>query len=355
MAAAISDRPGNPASRRERMLRAAQGEPVDRPPVWLMRQAGRYLPEYRAIRERASFLEMCRDPDLAAEVSLQPYERFGVDAVIVFSDILLPLAGIGLDLDFDPSPRVANPVQGSDDVERLEGDPAGAMAPTCEAIRRLRASLGDDVPILGFAGAPWTLAAYASETRLSRDLVRLRALVHEDPPLLDRLLDRLADVTARTLEVQIEAGADLVQVFDTWAGLLHAGDYRRFAGRAVRRVLDRLGNDAPPVILFARAGSHLVDEMASLGPAVLSVDWRTDLADVAARLGRSVSLQGNLDPAALFGSPEGIRKRVRGIVEAGRGARGHIVNLGHGIYPTTPVAGVAAFVDAVQKGPEETP
>ena len=334
---------------RERFLRAARGEPVDRPPVWLMRQAGRCLPEYRQIRAQHGFLETCRAPEIATRISLQPFERFGMDGVVVFSDILLPLASLGLDLDFQPGPVVANPVTSEADLERLEGSVADAMLPTCEAIRALKRELGPSAAVIGFAGAPWTLAAYASEEKLSRDLVALSALSYRDPELLDRLLDRMAAVSAETLRVQIEAGADVVQIFDTWAGMLSADRFERFAGRALRRVLDALPEDHPPVIVYARAATHLVDELAALGTEVISLDWRVDLGEVAARLGQRVSLQGNLDPAALMAPPAEIARRTAELIEQGRKARGHILNLGHGIQPQIPVAGVAAFVRAVQE------
>jgi uroporphyrinogen decarboxylase len=337
-----------PLTPRDRFLRAARGKPLDRPPVWLMRQAGRYLPEYRAIRARKGFLEMCRDPDLAAEVSLQPYRRFGPDAVIVFSDILLPLAGLGLELEFSPGPLVRNPISTRADLARLEGDVAAAIAPTCEAIRRIRREVGNDVPIIGFAGAPWSLAAYATEERLSRDIVRIRALAFEDAGLLDELLDRLAAVAQECLRLQALAGADALQIFDTWAGVLSPGDYRRLAGRALARMLDGRASDEPPILVFARGAAHLLEEIAGLGPDVVSLDWRTDLAEAAARIGRHVSLQGNLDPAALFAPPETVDRMTRALVEKGRKARGHIANLGHGVYPSTPVEGVAAFVEAVK-------
>jgi uroporphyrinogen decarboxylase len=337
-------------SSRERMLAACRGAPVDRPPVWLMRQAGRYLPEYRALREKHSFLETCRDPEMAAEVSLQPLRRFGMDAVVVFSDILLPLTGLGVDLDFQPGPVVANPVAGEGDLARLEGSAAEAMEPTCAAIRRVKRELGDSVAVIGFAGAPWTLAAYASESKLSRDLDALSALSYREPRFVERLLERLAEVTSETLRAQIEAGADVLQIFDTWAGVLDAERFRRFAGRAIARALEGLPRQRPPVIVYARAASHLLEEIAALGADVISVDWRIDLADAAARLDGRAALQGNLDPAALYAPPEEIRRAVRALVEKGRKARGHIVNLGHGVGPRTPVESVAAFVDAVRDG-----
>ncbi len=331
---------------RERMLRACRGEPVDRPPVWLMRQAGRYLPEYREIRARTSFLDLCTDAAGAAEVSLHPYQRFGVDAIVVFSDILLPLTATQLELDFDPGPVIAEPLDPARGLGALEGDVAPAMAATCEAIRRIRAETRGEAAIVGFAGAPWTLAAYALESRLSRDTLGVIALSYRDPGLCDALLERMAEISAATLELQIEAGADVLQIFDTWAGLLSPARFRRFAGRALARVLELLPEERPPVILFARGAAHLVDELAALGPEVVSLDWRVDLGDAAQRIGGRVSLQGNLDPAALFQAPEAIEAQVRELVAQGKKARGHVLNLGHGILPQTPVEGVAAFVGA---------
>jgi uroporphyrinogen decarboxylase len=336
-------------SSRERMRRACVGEPVDRAPVWLMRQAGRYLPEYREIRQRVPFLELCRDPDLAAEVSLQPRRRFGVDAVVIFSDILLPLTGLGVSLDFHPGPVVENPVAGPADLARLDGSVAEAIAPTCEAIRRARRALGPDVPVIGFAGAPWTLAAYASETRLSRDLERLTALSWREPDFVLRLLERMAEVAAEALRAQIAAGADVLQLFDTWAGVLAPERFRRFAGRALAQTLAALPRERPPVILYARGAGHLLEDLARLGADVVSIDWRSDLGDAAERVGARVSLQGNLDPAALGAPPAEIRAEVARMLDLGRKARGHIANLGHGVLQHTPVEGVSAFVDAVQR------
>jgi len=331
------------------MLAAARGEAVDRPPVWLMRQAGRYLPEYRAIRANTPFLELCADAERAAEVSLQPYERFGVDAIVVFSDILLPLLALGVELDFDPGPVVANPIQSADDLARLDGDVAGVMAPTCDAIRRIRDATAGEAAVVGFAGAPWTLVAYALESRLSRDTVGITSLSYRDPELLQTLLDRMAEVAAQTLVAQIEAGADVLQIFDTWAGMLDPARYAELAGRATRRVLELLPDERPPIIVYARAATHLVDAIADLGPEVVSLDWRVDLGEAAQRIGARVSLQGNLDPAALMQPPEEIARAVRELIDKGRKARGHILNLGHGIQPQTPVEGVAAFVRAAQE------
>jgi uroporphyrinogen decarboxylase len=225
------------------MLAAARGAAVDRPPVWLMRQAGRYLPEYRAIRANTPFLELCADAERAAEVSLQPHERFGVDAIVVFSDILLPLLALGIELDFDPGPVVANPIQNAEDLARLDGDVAGIMAPTCDAIRLIHDATGGEAAVVGFAGAPWTLVAYALESRLSRDTIGITSLSYRDPKLLQILLDRMAEVAAQALVAQIEAGADVLQIFDTWAGMLDPARYAELAGRATRRVLELLPDE----------------------------------------------------------------------------------------------------------------
>ncbi len=334
---------------RERFLRACRGQPVDRPPVWLMRQAGRYLPEYRKLREQASFLELCADPDRATEISLHPHRRFGVDGVVVFSDILVPLSGLGIELQFDPGPVVRNPVQKGADLERLDGDVEQAMEPTCEAIRRLKRELGEEAAIIGFAGAPWTLAAYACEEKLSRDVEYLMGLSYSEPELVDQLLDRMAEISAETLRVQMEAGADVLQIFDTWAGMLSVARFERLAGRALRRVLELLPSHRPPLIIFARAASHLMESIADVGPDVVSLDWRTDLAEAARRIGERVSLQGNLEPAALKAPPQQIEAAVDALVRDGRAARGHILNLGHGVLPSVPVEGVAAFVRAAQR------
>ncbi len=332
------------------MLRACRGEAVDRPPVWLMRQAGRSLPEYRALKEKHRFLELAGDPALATEISLHPWRRFGMDGVVVFSDILIPLMGLGVQLDFAPGPVVANPFESAADVSRLEGDAGATMAPTCEAIRRLKSELGDAAAVIGFAGAPWTLAAYASEQKLSRDLEKLSALTYREPGLVDELLERMAAVTAETLAVQIEAGADVVQIFDTWAGALSAPRFERFAGRALRRVLELLPERRPPVIVFARGAAHLTDALARLGADVVSLDWRVDLAEAAARIGQRVSLQGNLEPNALAGPVAEIERSVAELIAAGRKARGHVLNLGHGVLPSTPLEGVGAFVRAAKRG-----
>jgi uroporphyrinogen decarboxylase len=251
-------------------------------------------------------------------------------------------------LEFHPGPVVGDPIAGPADLARLDGSVAEAIAPTCEAIRRARRALGPDVPVIGFAGAPWTLAAYASETRLSRDLERLTGLAWREPAFVERLLERMAEIAAEALRAQVDAGADVLQLFDTWAGVLAAPRFRRFAGRALATALALLPRERPPLIVYARGAGHLLEDLARLGAEVVSIDWRTDLGDAAERVGRRVSLQGNLDPAAL-GAPEGeIRSEVARMLDLGRKARGHVANLGHGVPEHTPVEGVRAFVEAVQ-------
>src|SRR5258706_13097605 len=236
-----------------------------------MRQAGRYLPEYRALREKSSFLAMCDSAELATEISLQPHRRFGMDGVVVFSDILLPLRAGDLELTFSPGPTVANPLRGLADLQRLTGDVAPAIAATCETLRRLRRELGPRAALIGFAGAPWTLAAYATESKLSRDVEVLSALSWREPDTVLRILERMAEICAETLRLQIEAGADCPQIFDTRAAVVHRPPFQKIAGRAPPHVVARLGRDRPPGIVFARRAAHPLDELPHLRPGVVSL------------------------------------------------------------------------------------
>jgi uroporphyrinogen decarboxylase len=336
----------------ERMLRACRGEPVDRPPVWLMRQAGRYLPEYRRAREGQGFLESCRDVDRAVEISLQPIERVGSEAVVVFSDIFVPLLGSGLGVAFEPGPVIARPVRSRADLEKLElRDPRETVPWSFEILRRLRRELEPrGIPLIGFAGAPFTLACYLARGRgdPERRYPEIRALMAGDPGLADALIARLAELTAAHLAAQIEAGAQVVQLFDSWCGILAEADYRRFALPPAREIVTRLRGAGAPVILFASDAPQLVDAMLDSGCDVLSVGASVDLAAAARRAGARASLQGNLDPAELALPRERIFARVRELAEQARAARGWIANLGHGCLPETPVEGVRAFTDAVR-------
>ena len=331
-------------------MRACRGEPVDRPPVWLMRQAGRYLPEYRASRAGVSFLEACQDVERAVEISLQPLRLVGTEAVILFSDIFVPVLGMGVDLDFRPGPVIAAPIRTREQVEALRATDARTAVPYVFAIlRRLRATLEDEaVPVLGFAGAPFTLAAYLVEGKGSKDVASLKRMMYREPALLRALLDRLTEMTVDYLDAQIEAGAQAVQLFDTWAGLLGVEDYRAWVLPTHRAIARRIARDRAPLILYVNGGAHVLDAMLEAGADVLSLDWRVDFAAAARHVGTRASLQGNLDPCALAAPPEQIARWVRALAAAGRAARGHVLNLGHGCLPETPVDGVCAFTQAAR-------
>jgi uroporphyrinogen decarboxylase len=337
----------------QRMLRSCRGEPVDRPPVWLMRQAGRYLPEYRAVREGVSFLEMCRDVERAVKVSLQPIDLVGAEAVILFQDIFTPIPALGVDVDFQPGPVIAEPLRTMEQVKALRSpDPRESVPFVFEILAELRRQLASrSIPLLGFAGAPFTLAAYLVEGQGSRSFSSLKRMLHREPETLRALLDRLADLTVDYLNAQIEAGAQVVQLFDTWAGLLSPAEYREWVLPGHQEIASRVNREGAPLILYVNDGAHVVDEMVEAGTDVISLDWRCDLAAVAKRHGSRVSLQGNLDPCALHAPREVIFERVRELQEAGRPARGHVLNLGHGCLPDTPVEGVRAFTDAARALP----
>jgi uroporphyrinogen decarboxylase len=332
----------------QRFLRACRGEAVDRPPVWLMRQAGRYLPDYRRVRDQVTFVELCQDVDRAVEVSLQPIDAIGSEAVIFFSDIFTPIPGMGVEVDFSPGPVVAAPIRSADAVARLRvPDPRESVPFVFEILRTLRAELASRaIPLLGFAGAPFTLAAYLVEGAGSRHFGTWKRMLWREPALARALLDGLTQMTVSYLDAQIEAGAQAVQLFDTWAGMLSPADYREWVlpHREIAAKLDR----SAPLILYVNDGAHVVEETAQSGADVISLDWRVDLADAARRVGDRVSLQGNLDPCALAADPAAIAQKVRELARDAAPARGHIMNLGHGCLPDTPVEGARAFTDAVR-------
>lgn len=332
-------------------LRACRGEPVERTPVWIMRQAGRYMAEYLAVRARHSFWEMCTIPEVTAEVTIQPVERLGVDAAILFSDILVPLADMGLKVDFRPGPEIENPVRSPRDIERLARiDGAGVMRHVADAIRLLRRELRERVPLIGFAGTPFTLAVYAVCGGGSKNQSEFRAMLFSDAASAHALLDRLADAVAASLRLQIEAGAQAVQIFDSWAGILGPRDYAEFAAPYAARVLASLEGLDVPRIYFAPGASSLLPSIADLPAEVIGVDWRIDLRAARERLGDRPAVQGNLDPGVLLGTSDAIRARTRLVLESAVGARGHIMNLGHGILPETPVENAITFVEAVHEG-----
>jgi len=332
-------------------LRACRGEKVERPPVWLMRQAGRYLPEYRAIREKADFLTLCKTPELAAEVTLQPVRILGVDAAILFADILLPLEAMGAELQFvkGDGPSFPNPVRSRDDIKRLKTpDVQATLGYVFDAMRLVRRELEGHprrIPVIGFGGTPWTLAAYLIEGGGSKHFDKLLAWSYADPEGLALLLDRIADTSIAYLIGQVEAGAQALQLFDTWGGLLDLDRWRALALPPLQKIVEGIGRRVP-TIYYVNGGTHLLEGMRDLPVDVLSVDWRQPLTKVRQVVGNR-TLQGNFDPAALLAPVPEIERRVEKLIQEGKGG-GHIVNLGHGILPMTPVENAKAFVAAVQ-------
>jgi len=338
-------------SREKLLLRALRREEVERTPVWLMRQAGRYLPEYRAVRAQAGgFLEMVRDPELAAEVTLQPIRRFGMDGAILFSDILLPLEAMGLPLAFDEGgPELSRPIRTRADVEALQAaEPARDLAYVGEALRRVKAGLPEDVALLGFAGAPFTLATYAIEGGTSKSFLEVRKLLYRDPETFEALLERLSEVVTRHLLYQAESGADALVLFDTWAGTLTREDYRRFAEPWTRRIVAKVMPRAP-LVIFAGQAEHLLETQLALGATGVAVDHRTSLAHAFELARGRCALQGNFDPGALFLPPEEVARRTRALLESVRGQRGHVLNVGHGVLPPTDPESVGAFVTTARE------
>ena len=315
-----------------------------------MRQAGRYLPEYRAVREGIAFLDMCSDVERAVTVSLQPIDLVGSEAVILFQDIFTPIPALGVDVDFAPGPVVAEPIRRMEQVEALRAtDPNESVPFVFEILGRLRTDLEQRaIPLLGFAGAPFTLAAYLVEGRGSKDFSNLKRAMLREPAMLRALLEHLEVLTVDYLNAQIAAGAQAVQLFDTWAGLLSPDDYSDWVLPSHERIAKGLNRDAAPLILYVNNGAHVTDLMAKSGADVISLDWRVDLGVAAREFGDRVSLQGNMDPCALHASRDEIFGRVRAMAKAAGPARGHVLNLGHGCLPDTPVEGVRAFTDAAR-------
>jgi len=331
---------------RSRFLAACRGEPVDTVPVWFMRQAGRSLPEYRAVRERAEMLEIIAKPELAAEVTLQPVRRLGVDAAILFSDIVVPLTAIGIDIELAPGPVVAEPFRGPSDLRRLRAlDPDTDLAPVVETVRILAGEL--DVPLIGFAGAPFTLASYLVEGGPSKDHARTKALMHGEPDTWAALLDALAGIVLASLRAQVEAGAAAVQVFDSWAGALNPADYRRYVLPASRRIFAGLADLGVPRIHFGVGTGELLGLFAEAGADVVGVDWRVPLDAARRRVGSGVAVQGNLDPAACLAPWPVVAGQVDQVLEANAGRPGHVFNLGWGVLPDTDPDVLARIVDRV--------
>ena len=339
----------------DRLLRALHREPVDRTPVWLMRQAGRYLPEYRATRARAgSFMTLCQTPELACEVALQPLARFPLDAAILFSDILtIPDAmGLGLSFSEGEGPQFARPVGSTTAIDRLAvPDPEGELRYVMDAVRLIRRELAGRVPLIGFAGSPWTLATYMVEGGSSKDYARIKGLLYDQPAALHRLLDVTARAVTAYLNAQVAAGAQALMVFDTWGGILAPRAYREFSLAAMARIVAGLTRAAEgravPVILFTKGGGAWLEDIAATGCDAVGVDWTVNLGDARRRVGNHVALQGNLDPAALYAAPDRIRQQVAQVLADYGPGPGHVFNLGHGIQPGVEPDAVRTLVEAV--------
>ena len=337
------------------LLDAIRCEPTPRRPLWIMRQAGRYLPEYRELRRRYSFKELASSADLATEVTLLPSKHFPLDAAIVFADIMSPLPALGVEFEFDPGPVIANPIRDQAGVDALHDVDLEAIAPeVMTALNQTRAELPDATALLGFCGAPWTLAAYLVEGRGVKDFPTLRAFAAAEPAALDSLLARLSDLMVHYLINQARAGADAVQIFDSWAGVLSLTAWERLVRPHLKALLEAVGHAGVPRILFLQNAPHLVDAYASLPTEVLAVDWRVDLAEVQNRCQGHCAVLGNIDPAILLGGAAPTREAATDLLQR-VDATGHIVNLGHGILPDTPLESVAALIEVVHNESESTP
>jgi len=341
----------------DRLLRALQRQPVDRTPVWMMRQAGRYLPEYRELRAQAgSFMKLAGTPDLACEVTLQPLRRFPLDAAILFSDILTIPDAMGLGLRFLPGegPVFDHPVRSAADIDHLPvPDPCDELRYVTDAVSLIRRELNGDVPLIGFAGSPWTVATYMIEGGSSKDYRRCKAMLYDEPELLHRLLDKVTQATTAYLNAQIAAGAQAVMVFDSWGGALAHDAYRLFSLAYMERIVRDLTREADgrhvPVVLFTKGGGQWLEAMAATGCDGLGLDWTTDLGQARARVGDRVALQGNLDPCVLYASPDTIRSEVARVLASYGSGPGHVFNLGHGIHPAIPPEHAGAMIEAVHQ------
>jgi uroporphyrinogen decarboxylase len=338
-------------------IRALLKQPVERTPIWMMRQAGRYLPEYRAVRAKAgSFMQLCTNPELACEVTLQPLDRYNFDAAILFSDILTIPDAMGLGLSFaeGEGPQFAHPVRTAADVAKLPvPDPEVELRYVIDAVRLIKTNLNGRVPLIGFSGSPWTLATYMVEGKSSKSFQKVKSMMFEEPKLMHQMLDTLAQSVASYLNAQIAAGADAVMLFDTWGGMLSHDDYLEFSLRYARQVRELLNTNINgkqiPTILFTKGGGLWLEAMADSGYDALGLDWQTDIAEARRRVGDKVALQGNMDPITLYAKPEVIRDKVGAILSRYGNGSGHVFNLGHGILPDIDPSHVGAMVEAVRE------
>ncbi len=337
----------------DRFLRALKRQPVDYTPIWLMRQAGRYLPEYRATRAKAgNFMSLCQNPELACEVTLQPLDRFELDAAILFSDILTVPDAMGLGLYFSEGegPLFERPIKNLQDIQKLAiPDPEGELKYVMDAVRLIRRELGGRVPLIGFSGSPWTLATYMVEGGSTKTFSKIKALIYNEPAAAHLLLETLAKSVSAYLNAQISAGAQAVMIFDTWGGVLTKKDYLDFSLGYMQKIVDTLPKNDVPVILFTKGGGAWLEEMTLSGCSALGLDWQTGLGDARKRVGNKVALQGNLDPAMLYANPDKIRSEVADLLADFGHGNGHVFNLGHGIHPEINPDHVKALVDAVHE------
>ncbi len=338
-------------SRADRFVKACRREQVDCTPVWMMRQAGRYLPEYRKIRAKHSFLEMCKTPEVAAEVTVQPVRRFEIDTAIIFADILLPLEPMGIGLEFakGEGPVIHNPVRTMTDVQKLKPiDATTQIDYLMKAIKIALKELDGKVPLIGFSGAPFTLASYIIEGGGSRNYEHAKAMMFAEPKTWHKLMEHLTGVIINYLNAQIDTGVQVVQLFDSWVGALGTSDYREFVFPHQKNVIAGIKKTVP-LIHFAHGATHLLEMVSEAGGDVIGLDWRCDLDQAWKRVGYDKAVQGNLDPVSLFGSKEFIRKRTREILDRAGGRNGHIMNLGHGILQQTPLENAAEFINATHE------
>lgn len=335
----------------DRFLRALNRQAVDQTPVWLMRQAGRYLPEYRAVREKAgSFMQLCKTPELACQVTLQPLQRFDLDAAILFSDILtIPDAmGLGLNFTAGEGPCFAKPIRSARDVSNLAvPDPEVDLAYVMDAVRLIKKELNQKIPLIGFAGSPWTLATYMVEGSPSKDFHIVKGMLFKEPALMHQLLTCLTKAVSIYLQAQINAGVDAVMIFDTWGGILTPRDYQLFSLQYMQQIVATLPHT--PVILFTKGSNMWLEAIAATGCTAVGLDWMTDIGQARLRIGQKVALQGNMDPAVLLATPERIKEEVAQILASFGHGNGHIFNLGHGIMQQVPPDNVKVFVDAVHE------
>lgn len=335
-----------------RFLKACRCEQVDCTPVWIMHQTGRYLKEYKEIRKKVSFVDLCRTPELACEVSLLPINRFDLDAAIVFSDLLVSVEGTGVSVDIieNIGPVIRNPIRDRAAVEKLSRiNPEEDVASVLETIQLINKELGGRLPVIGFSGAPFTLASYLVEGQHSRHYAYIKSLMLDEPKVYDMLMSKLSHVIGACLNAQIEAGAHAVQVFDTWAGYLSPGDYRQFALPYARRAIEQIADKSVPVIYYMSGNSAILNLMNELGVDVIGIDWRMELDAAWEKLGKDLGIQGNLDPVVLLAKPAEIERRAKDIIRRANNRPGHIFNLGRGILPQTPVENVQVLVEAVHE------